>query len=145
MCWLYQSHTALLPENKVRNGKHPKLRSTVSSKCPSRLTNASSSSLNKHTLTRSKVNCYRKFSSLITFQIIQASFILDMFISPEVSVMYRIIMVSEQCEIIFSCLLFQIRQHFRINPPLKQYFSVLSINYLATIIRKDITSIISEF
>ena len=54
-------------------------------------------------------------------------------------------MISEQCEIILSCLLFQIRQHFRINPPFKQNFSVLRINYLTTIIRENKTTIISKF
>ena len=74
-----------------------------------------------------------EFFLLNNFQIIQFGFGADMFIVGTVC-QDSVIMISEYGEAILARLLFQIRQHFRVDSPLEQDFSVLSIDNLTTVI-----------
>ena len=75
-------------------------------------------------------------------QVIQLGFTLYVFIVR--TVCYDVvIMVGKDGKTVLAGFLFQIRQHFRIDAAFKQYFSVLRLYYLATIVGEYESSIIT--
>ena len=54
-------------------------------------------------------------------------------------------MIGKDSKTVFTGFLFQIRQHLRVYPTLKQEFTILRIDNLPTIIRQNKASIVSKF
>ena len=98
----------------------------------------------QHTFTWREVYCCGEFFFLDNLQIIQFGFGMDMFVAGTVC-QDSVIMISEYGETILACLLFQIGQHFRVDSALEQDFSILRIDYLATVVGNNKAPIVTQF